>query len=208
MKKLLVTILVLLATTSYASQKAITDTGDEVILNSDGTWKYSDNAQGATKNIETSKKIFVKPKTSSFLLKSQTNKSAYWINTKKWSFRKAKLNDEAEYEFRLKGSDLHGMSITEGVEIDIDYLANIALENAQDAAPDAKIVRQEYRIVNGHKVIYLEISGATQGIQFTYLGYFYSDSSGTTQLIVFTGTKVVDKYRSEIYDFLNGLVKQ
>jgi len=33
MKKLFVTILLLLAATSYASQKAITDTGKEVILN-------------------------------------------------------------------------------------------------------------------------------------------------------------------------------
>ena len=35
MKKLFVTILLLLAATSYASQKAITDTGEEVILNSE-----------------------------------------------------------------------------------------------------------------------------------------------------------------------------
>jgi hypothetical protein len=38
MKKIfLVTILLLFSFTSYAGQKAITDTGDQVILNSDGT---------------------------------------------------------------------------------------------------------------------------------------------------------------------------
>jgi hypothetical protein len=208
MKELLVTILVLLTATSYASQKAITDTGEEVILKSDGTWEYSNDSQRAVNKIEISKKKFKRPESSSFLLKSSNNKSAFWINTKKWSFKKSKKNVEAEYEFHLKSSDLHGMSITEEVEISIEYLIKIALENAQAVAPDAKIVRQEYRIVNGHKVIYLEISGSMQGIEFTYFGYFYSDSSGTTQFIAYTGTNLADKYRSEINDFLNGFDKQ
>ena len=142
------------------------------------------------------------------MLKSSSNNSAFWINAKKWSFKKSKTNVEAEYEFSLKGGDLHGMAITEGLEIPIEYLINIALENAQAEAPDAKIVSQEYRIVNGHKVIYLEISGTMYGISFTYFGYFYSDSSGTTQFIAYTGTSLADKYRSEINDFLNGLDKQ
>jgi len=208
MKELLVTIFVLLAVTSYASQKAITDTGEEVILKSDGTWEYSDNTHQATKKIEMSKEQFIRPINSSFLLKSSNNKSAFWINPQKWSFKKAKRNEAAEYEFQLKGNDLYGLSITESVEVPIENLTNIALENAKSEAPDAKIIRQEYRIVNGHKVIYLEISGGMQGIKFTYLGYYYSDSSGSTQFVAFTGTNLVDKYRSEINDFLNGLDKK
>lgn len=208
MKKLFVTILLLLAATSYASQKAITDTGEEVILNSDGTWEYSDNAQKPTKIIETIKKKFERPRNSAFLLKSIKNKSAYWINTNKWSFGKAKNNPQAEYQFQLKGKDLYAMTIAEGVEIPIETLTDIALSNAQSAAPDAKIVRQEYRIVNGKKVVYMEMNGTLQGIKFTYLGYYYSDASGSTQLIAYTATSVVDKYKSEINDFLNGLVTQ
>jgi hypothetical protein len=208
MKKLFVTILLLLAATSYASQKAITDTGEEVILNSDGTWEYSNNAQKATNIIETNKKKFERPRDSSFLLKSIKNNSAYWINTDKWSFRKAKDNTEAEHEFKLKGKDLYGMALTEGIEISLKSLADIAFSNAQGAAPDAKIVRQEYRLVNGKKVIYMEINGTIQSIKFTYLGYYYSDASGSTQLITYTATNLVDKYKSEINDFLNGLVTQ
>ena len=208
MKKLFVTIILLLAATSYASQKAITDTGEEVILNSDGTWEYSDNAQKAIGTIKTNKKKFERPRDSSFQLKSIKNNSAYWINTNKWSFGKAKNNPQAEYQFQLKGKDLYAMAIAEGVEIPIETLADIALSNARSAAPDAKIVRQEYRVVNGKKVIYMEMNGTIQGIKFTYLGYYYSDASGSTQLIAYTATSVVDKYKSEINDFLNGLVTQ
>lgn len=89
MKIIFVTIFILLTTTSYASQKAITDTGEEVILNSDGTWKYTDNSKKANNIIETNKKRFVKPIDSSFFLKSTKNNSAYWINIDKWTFKKA-----------------------------------------------------------------------------------------------------------------------
>ena len=208
MKKVLVTILVLLAATSYASQKAITDKGEEVILHDDGTWEYSDKEKKPTKTIETSKEKFEKPKSSSFLLKSTKNNSAYWINTDKWSFEKATGNPAAEYQFKLKGKDLYAMAITEGIEVSLESLADLALTNARNAAPDAKIRTQEYRVVNAKKVIYMEISGTIQSIKFTYLGYYYSDASGSTQLVAYTATSLVDKYKSEISDFLNGLVTQ
>ena len=208
MKKLFVTILLLLAATSYASQKAITDTGEEVILNSDGTWEYSDKAQKATKIIETNKINFERPRSSSFLLKSIKNNSAYWINTDKWSFKKAKDNTSAEYTFKLKGKDLYGMAINEGMEIPLESLGNIAVSNARKVAPDAKSVKKEFRIVNGNKVLYMEINGTIQGLKFTYLGYYYSDASGVTQFVTYTATNLVDKYKSEINNFLNGLVTQ
>ena len=208
MKKLFVTILLLLSVTSYASQKAITDTGKEVILNNDGTWEYSDNAQNATNIIETNKKKFERPRTSSFLLKSTKNNSAYWINTDKWVFKKAKDSASAEYEFRLKGKDLYGKAITEEAVIPVESLANIALSNAREVAPDAKRVKQEFRIVNGKKVIYMEMSLTIQGMKAIYFGYYYSDVSGVTQLIVYTTTNLVDKYKSEINNLLNGLVTQ
>jgi len=97
MKKLFITILLLLAANSYASQKAITDTGEEVILNSDGKWEYSVSAQKATDTIKTDKKKFARSKDSLFQLKSIKNNSAYWINTDKWSFGKAKNNTQAEF---------------------------------------------------------------------------------------------------------------
>ena len=197
MKIMLAILSIFLCTSSYASQKAITDTGKEVILNNDGTWEYSDNAQKATNIIQTNRKKFKRPRDSSFLLKSTKNNSAYWINTDKWVFKKAKDTGTAEYTFQLKGKDLYGMAITEGAEIPLESLANIALSNARGIAPDAKSVKQEFRIVNGKKVLYMEINGTIQGINFTYLGYYYSDASGATQLVTYTTTNLVDKYKSK-----------
>jgi len=202
------TFFILVAPTGYAKQKAITDTGEQVILNSDGTWVYTDNSKKAAYNIGTNKKKYIKPKKSLFLLKSVNNKSAFWINTNKWSFKKNKIGEAAEYGFELKGTDLYGMVITEGIAIPLETLANIALVNAQSEDPDAEIVKKEYRNVNGKEVIHMVIEGIIEGIGFSYVGYYYSDDSGATQFLAFTATSVVDKYKSEINDFLNGLVTQ
>ncbi len=207
MKFIFASVFILLTSLSYANQKAITDTGEEVILHSDGTWEYS-KQYDQKKDIALSSEVFKKSEYSTFLLKSTRNKTAYWINTNKWSFKKATSNAEAEYEFQLKGGDLWGMSISEGITIPIESLAAVALENAKAAAPDAKIVSQEYRMVNGVKVLYMELEGTLQGIDFKYLGYYYSDDSGSTQYIAYTGSSLVNKYKSEIVDFLNGFVVQ
>ena len=209
MTRLIITLLsIFIATTGYAGQKAITDTGEEVILNSDGTWIFANNSSSTEEEIKINKTEFIRPSDSSFLLKSTKNDSAFWINSSKWSFKKATNNIEAEYELQLKGNDLYGIIIAEGIHIPIESLAEIALTNAKNAAPDIKITKKEYRYVNGNKVIYMEMSGTMKGMKITYLGYYYSDESGSTQLLTFTGTSLVSKYQSEISDFLNGLVLQ
>ena len=108
----------------------------------------------------------------------------------------------------MSGEDLYGMSISEGIEIPIESFADVALSNAQNGVPDAEIVKEEYRVVNGVKVIHLQIKGTFQGIKISYFGYYYSDSSGSTQFLVYTGAGAVEKYKSEIFGFLNGLVTQ
>ena len=143
MKRVFIIILIFFHVNCYASQKAITDTGDEVILFNDGTWKYSDNVKTDDQKIKTNETKFKKPESATFKLKSKRNKSAFWLNTKKWIFQKATSNAEAEYEFQLKGQDLYGMSISEGVHIPLESLVEIALarpgtKNASIRAPNCK----------------------------------------------------------------------
>ena len=88
MRIIYVSILLFVSSISYASQQAVTDTGEVVILNDDGTWKLSSESENSLVKLTTNKIIFKKPKDSSFLLKSTKNNSAFSLNTKKWSFTK------------------------------------------------------------------------------------------------------------------------
>jgi hypothetical protein len=204
MNKYLALTICFLSFSVYASQRAVTDEGNIVILNSDGTWEYESPEKIEKLEIKTNNAVFKKGSASTFRLKSTKNKSEFWINPKDWSFKKADDVNQAEYQFQLKGTDLYGMAITEKIQIDLDNLTQLALENAKDAAPDAKIVTREYRIVNGNKVMYMEIEGTIQGIRFKYLGYYYSDSSGSTQYLTYTGENLVSQYKNHIEKFLNG----
>jgi hypothetical protein len=54
----------------------------------------------------------------------------------------------------------------------------------------------------------MQMNGTIKGVNFTYNGYYFSNSSGSTQLVTYTAANAVAKYKSEINDFLNGLVTQ
>lgn len=209
MKKLvLIAIAAMFSFTCFAVQKAMTDKGEEVLLYDNGTWKFANERLNKPAEFKYNKKKYYKSKKATFELKSKKNDVAVWLDPKKWSFSKSKSNSEAEYQFQLKGADLHGLLISEAIEIKVETLVNIALENAKRAAPDARIVSQEYRTVNGLRLVQLNILGTIQGIKFSYLGYYYSNSKGTTQLLTFTSENLFPKYRKAAETFLNGLTRQ
>ncbi len=212
-KKKLLTILLLIFITCMeknvfcdTQQKAITDTGEEVVLYKNGTWIFSKNNRKKKSPIPVNNKKFKKPKDSLFLVKSLRNNAAYWINADKWSFGKATNNPDAEYAFTLKGKSLYALSISEEMEVSLPVLGKLAFDAVKAKSPDAKLVRQEYRFVNGRKVLFMETKSTYLGIKVSFYRYCYSDASGSTQFVVYTSSNLVDKYKTDIDDLLNGLV--
>jgi hypothetical protein len=185
-----------------AAQKAITDTGREVILQEDGTWRYATPPQGPGK-IDFSSQEFMRPENASFKLKSKNTDAVFWLDPTKWTFRNGTA--DTEYEFDLKYGDVYANAITEGIEIELDNLMEIALENARQAAPDLNVRKREYRVVNGEKVGFLEFAVSTQGANLIFMGCFHSDQSGSTQLLAWTAANLLDKHKGHIQELLNGL---
>jgi hypothetical protein len=192
---------------TQAQQKGVTEIGEDVILFEDGTWKYQNDDDILKNEIPTNPNIFKKDNQSTFLLKSSRLNVGVYLNPKIWSFKKATDNPEAEYELQLKGEDLYGLLITEKVEIPLESLKSIALENGKTAAPDLKIVKEEYRNVNGLKTLLLQLNGTIQGIKFSYYGYYFTSINGTVQFITYTSQNLIDSYRPESEKLLNGFVE-
>ena len=208
MKKNIFSYLIFIISFSTFSQtNAVTDYGDRVVLYDDGTWKYIDGKDIEIKEIPINPNPFKKDETSTFLLKSSIFNVGIWLDTKEWKFNKANNNDDAEYELQLKNQDLYGTVITERLEIPLESLRNIALSNAQDVAPDSKIDHEEYRTVNGIKVLMLEMNGTISGIKFGYKGYYYSNPTGTIQIIIYTSQGLMATYNKNIEKLLNGFVE-
>jgi hypothetical protein len=100
------------------------------------------------------------------------------------------------------------MILNEQIEIPLESLKELALDNARSVAPDIQVMKEEYRMVNGKKVLLLQMTGTIQKIKFTYYSYYYSDSKGTTQYISYSSDKLMKEKLKEIETLLNGLVVQ
>lgn len=186
---------------------AITETGDQVLLYENGTWKYLNDSIVEEKAIPVNDKKFFKDEKANFLVKSTKVDIGVWINPKSWSFVKGTADDVFEFQFQKKNGDLYGMLISEKIQIPIETLKGVAVENARSAAPDIKVEKEEYRNVNGIEVLMMQMSGTIQGMNLTYYGYYYSNPNGTIQLLTFTGESLFAEYKAEIENFLNGLVE-
>lgn len=199
-------LLVILPLNSFAAQKAITEDGQIVILNDDQTWMLEES-KDATKYLRNQKR-FVKSASQTFRVKATPTTSAVYIDPGKWTFSKEK-DGSNKLLFKSKipqNSDLYGMLIPEGIEIPLESLSEIAFDNAKEAAPDARIVKKEYRIVNSKKILFMEMEGTMKSINFKYVGYYSSNKSGTVQLIMYSSASIIDSKVQEIESFLNGFV--
>jgi len=209
MKKAILICLLLLPTLFIQAQiKAITDTGDEVVLNADGTWKFVNKEDDKVEQLLVNTKKFNKDKKSTFLIKSKKVNVGIWINPKEWKLTSQIKSPAAEFIFRKRNEDLYAMMITEKSQIPLESLKNIAIINAQNASPDAKIIKQEYRNVNGVKVIMMQMTATLQGIKFVYYNYYYSNSNGAVQLLTYTSENLFEHYKKGIETFLNGFVER
>jgi hypothetical protein len=204
MRYLLFVIFIFSCELADAQVKALTETGDEVVLFHDGTWKYLNDSVFESKEISVNEFLFYKNKNSTFLVKSKNLNIGVWINPKEWKFERGGEDDSAEFIFTRKGKDLYAMLISEKVEIPLEMLKDIALDNARSVAPDIRIKKEEYRNINGIDVLMLQMYGTLQGMKVSYFGYYYSSVNGTIQLLGYTTTNLFDEYFNDIETLLNG----
>ena len=101
--------------------------------------------------------------------------------------------------------DGYAIVIAERLQMPLEGLRDLALNNARNAAPDAQIVSQETRRVNGRDVMVLQIRGTLQAIRFVYLGYYYAGPEGTIQLLTYTAANLFDEYKPQFEQLLDGL---
>lgn len=198
----------LLITVGLNSQiRGVTEKGDEVFLYNDGTWKYinkfdlpSNDSQ--LQNIQK----FIKDKESTFLLKLNDYNVGIYLNPLKWTFKKSST-DASRYELKFKNGDLHGTIISEGTEIPLESMKEIALENGKEVCPDLQVIKEGYKIVNGLKVLFIQMDGTYKGIPISYYAYYFSNSSGTFQFVTFSSQKQLGRFIPECEKLLNGIIE-
>ena len=205
MKPILTALSVLIFSVAAISQiKAVTQTGDEVILNLNGTWKYTSDSVKTEKILDTV--VTSKPANAKFFVKSEKVSFGVWIDSKKWKFKK-ETDGTREYMFSLNGEDAYAMFIPEKIEIPMESWKQIAVENAQKVATNVSVISEQMRKVNGLTVYCMQLNGTIQGIKFTYYGYYFSSDAGSIQFITYTSQKLFAQYKPALEELLNGFAE-
>jgi hypothetical protein len=181
--------------------KARTESGKEVILSPDGTWKY------VTENDPHSRTgtAMTKPAGAKSVFKGEHGGFSVWYDDTKWLKASQPPDAEGRTEFKLKRGDGYAIVIVEELGMPTSTLKELVLENARSAAPDTKIVFEESRTVNGKEVLCLKMEGSIKGINFRYFGYYHGGKNGSIQVITYTATQLFAKYEQDFLEFLNGL---
>jgi len=113
-------------------------------------------------------------------------------------------NDAAITQYVHDSNALFARVIAEKVEIPLEKMADVAVENARKLDPNARETQRGYRTVNGRRMLFVEFEATANNLPITYYGHYYSDSSGTVQIIGWTHRTIIDSYRDDIEAFVSG----
>ncbi len=115
-----------------------------------------------------------------------------------------KTEESGMFQYRNIKNELWMKVIAERIQIPLEKMTEVAITNAQSVIPDVKVTRRGYRNVNGVRMLFLEFEGTRTGIAFTFYGHYYSDPSGTIQILGWTGQNLINEYRGIVENVVAG----
>lgn len=183
--------------------RARTETGKEVLLYPDGTWKQVEEVKPLSSRPGT----YDKPASAQKVFKSKTGVCGIWLDESKWKSSSRKSLEESDFEFMFEhtAGDAYAGVIIERIAMPLSGLKQTALEALKETHSNVKVISEEKRVVNGHEVLCLIIETTINQIPLTFYNYYYAGKAGSIQLVTWTGTNLFDEYKQDLTNFLNGL---
>ncbi len=205
---LLLSLLLTITSVSIAQQTATTKDGKTVLLNDDGTWVYQTEANSNKTQFNDSLLTkYSKPTSAKTLLKSERTDHALWYNETKWTRSDMKPTEASEYLLKLKERDGYCITVVEQIEIPLENFSNIVVKSMKMRGAENLVVeKEEYRLVNGKRVLFMQFTLTMSGMTFTYAGYYFSNESGTSQVLCYTSKNLFNQYNQDFMNMLNGFV--
>lgn len=201
--------LIFISLSLFSQQTATTKDGKTVILNDNGTWVYQTDSDSNNKT-QFKDSLLIKYNKSSAaktLLKSERTDHALWYNETKWTRSDMKPTEASEFLLKLKDQDGYCITVVEKIEIPIENFSTIVLKSLKmRGAENVLVEKEEFRLVNGIRVLFMQFSVTMSGMNFTYVGYYFSNESGTSQVLCYTAKNLFKQYQQEFMTMLNGFV--
>lgn len=148
--------------------------------------------------------VYNRPDTSNRVLKTTRGNFSLWTHPTKWKLSDNKMS-EVEFHLVHISDEAQAIVTSDSISMPVASLKRIVYENAKRIAPDAKIIAEETRLVNGREILCLIIESTVEGIKSTRYGYYYSGQEGTIQVETITDQSLFPCYQGALTDLLDGL---
>jgi hypothetical protein len=189
------------------SLSAITQDGRTVILHSDGTWKFFEKETAETPEAPNDNKVNT-PSRATKKVSDPRGLVELWYAPAKWLVypKPERLSPDASFALIHKTKDAYALGIIERISMPLETLKKIAVDNARNVAPDAEVVLDEERQINGKTAAIMGINGTIDGIPFRYHSFYWTGEKGSVQVITYTSQNLFAEYHDDFDDLLNGIV--
>lgn len=188
-----------------AQLRAITQDGRVVILQPNGTWRFVEEPRAGGSSV-----VKARPPGATILLAGAQVPYGIWVDLSRWRVdqtRKTPLPPGVErYEFSHLRGEAGAVVIAEATQVPPEAWKQIVLNNARREAADARITREERKVVNGAPVLALQYEGTGSMGPFVHYGYYYSGPRGAVQVVTYTFAPLFPQYQAELLAFLDGFV--
>jgi len=204
----------------YSQTRAVTELGDTIYIYNNGTWSYDMLEESPEVNelsflnesipIDTVSKQFTYTKTAKKEVENSFGMFKIKYDDSKWRrVPPASLNDEAEFAFESKDTDIWCIVISEETPIKPDLLFSIARQSIKEKmGTDPEVIKSELRTINGHEVVRGAMKANISGIAFIFDTYYFSNDKGSVQFTTWTGEAIWKREQENILEFLNGFIAQ
>ncbi len=148
----------------------------------------------------------VSPKSVGEATEVSSNAGKFKIRIDLEEWRQTPGRTDNTQQFAHRSGEAYVMILSERTSFPLESLREIALGNARNVDPDAKVLLEEVRKVSGRDVLHLEITAKHKGVGFHYMGRYYAGSSGTIQLVSFSLAERYAEHRERMSAVLDSLV--
>jgi hypothetical protein len=189
------------------SIKAKTQDGRTVILHADGTWQFL-KKEGPIAPKAPKDNRFNAPQRATKKVSDPRGLVELWYIPAKWNVypKPERLSPDASFALIHKTKDAYALGIIERISMPLKTLKKIAVDNARNVAPDAEVVLDEERQINGNTASIMGITGTIDGIPFRYHSYYWRGEKGCFQVITYTSQNLFAEFHDDFNDLLSGVV--
>lgn len=141
------------------------------------------------------------------MLKSTVMPADFYYNSDEWkSIPPKTLNESAEFSFMHLTKPIYAIAITEASHLSIMSLRKTVLVNLYRVVDSASIFKQEWRMVNGYRMLAMGVKTNISNNDYIYFWYLYSGPFGICQFVAWTDEQSFKINQYFIENILDGIV--